>query len=177
MSVHSLRIHARAEAMSDRMSVIVDMWSPIHRDGLGTAIVTSIEDVANQIRSAYEARLTDEKLQRLSAAEAQVQEAKHGIHRAVSRALLDETEGVLLTRTLTGLSISIIEFANAVLERDPEYRGMWRGWVERRRAWRARLAEQHDAELEVGPHEDPVDATDAEAIEERDALERPVMAE
>lgn len=147
MSVHSLRIHARAESISDRLSVIVELWPPIHRDGLGTTLVTTCEDVAHQIKLSYEARLTDEKLHRLAVADERIQETKHCLYRSISRALVDEHEGVLLTRTLRGLSISTIEFANAILDRDPEYRGQWRPWVERRRAWKLRaMAEAvHDA--------------------------------
>lgn len=138
MSVHSLRIHARAEALADRLSVIIELWAPIHRDGLGRTIVESAEDIAVQIKKSYEARITDEKLHRLVLADECIQEAKHGIYRSINRALLDEHEGTMLTRSFRGLSISTIEFANAILERDPEYRGQWRPWVERRRAWKLR---------------------------------------
>lgn len=138
MSVHSLRIHARAEALADRLSVIIELWAPIHRDGLGRSIIESAEDIAAQIKKSYEARITDEKLHRLVLADECIQEAKHGIYRSINRALLDEHEGTMLTRSFRGLSISTIEFANAVLARDPEYRGQWRPWVERRRAWKLR---------------------------------------
>jgi hypothetical protein len=138
MSVHSLRIHARAEALADRLSVIIELWAPIHRDGLGRTIVESAEDIAAQIKKSYEARITDEKLHRLVLADECIQEAKHGIYRSINRALLDEHEGTMLTRSFRGLSISTIEFANAILERDPEYRGQWRPWVERRRVWKLR---------------------------------------
>lgn len=138
MSVHSLRIHARAEALADRLSVIIELWAPIHRDGLGRTIIESTEEIAAQIKRSYEARITDEKLHRLVLADECIQEAKHGIYRSINRALLDEHEGTMLTRSFRGLSISTIEFANAVLARDPEYRGQWRPWVERRRAWKLR---------------------------------------
>lgn len=154
MSVHMLRIHSAAELLSDQLSVIVDMWTPIHRDGLGRTIVGVTEDVAVQIKAAYDGRLTDDKLQRLAAAEQQVQEAKHGLNRAVNRALLDEHESTQMRKMLTGLSIQIIEFANAVLERDPEYRGSWRRWVERRRAWRVRQMESRDVDADQVSSED-----------------------
>ncbi|MBU3742092.1 MAG: hypothetical protein FGM24_07370, partial [Candidatus Kapabacteria bacterium] len=79
MSVHTLRIHSRAEALTDRLSVIVDLWSPIHRDGLGRTLVETTEDVARHIKMAYDARLTDEKLHRLALADERIQEAKHSV--------------------------------------------------------------------------------------------------
>jgi len=174
MSVHSLRIHARAESVSDRLSVIVELWPPIHRDGLGSTLVTTCEDVASQIKLSYDARLTDEKLHRLALADERIQETKHCIYRAISRALLDEHEGVQLTRTLRGLSISTIEFANAVLDRDPEYRGHWRGWVERRRAWKLReqremtlmIAESEQAAFEAGVPSDGNGESNADATDD-----------
>lgn len=167
MSVHTLRIHARAEALTDRLSVIVDLWSPIHRDGLGRTLVDTTENIAQHIKMSYDARLTDEKLHRLALADERIQEAKHSVYRAINRALLDEHEGVMLTRSLRSLSISTIEFANAILERDPEYRGQWRGWVERRRAWK--LREEREAELLLQQAEaeclDVTDTTDEEVAE------------
>jgi len=158
MSVHSLRIHRMAEEISDILAVHVDTWTPIHQDGLGRQLVASADSIGQHIRDSYEARQLDERLRFLRYADAAVVDTKNDVRRSQARLLFDDAQTVELLKRLTGLSICTVEFAFALMQRDPGYDGDHRRWVERRRAWRFKNQDT------------PVATTDApQTVEDSDA--------
>lgn len=167
MSVHSLRIHRSAEELCDRIAIHVDAWTPIHQDGLGRQTMAAADAIGQHIRDAYAARHLDERLQCLRYADAAVQDTKNDLRRALGRALIDDHATTALMKALTGLSISIVEFANAMLQRDPLYHGDHRRWVERRRAWRLTsetppAGEPAEQEDDASPSADGTASADAD---------------
>lgn len=162
MSVHSLRIFRMAEEISDTLAVHADSWTPIHQDGLGRQIVASADSICQHIRDGHDSKLLDDRLRFLRFAEQAAIDTRNDVRRAHARILFDEEQMTSLLRKLFGLSIAIVEFAYALMQREPEYAGDHRAWIERRRAWRlSRREAQALAEAEAGGEMEP-DSSDRE---------------
>jgi four helix bundle protein len=153
MSVHSLRIFRMAEEISDTLAVQADSWTPIHQDGLGRQIVAAADAICQHIRDGHDSKQLDDRLRFLRFAEQAVIDTRNDVRRAHARLLFDEDQMTALMRKLFGLSIAIVEFAYALMQREPDYAGDHRAWIERRRAWRlsrreARALAEHEADGE-----------------------------
>jgi len=136
MALHDLRIYALAQDINSYITTQVMSWRHLHQQTLGTQMLRSADSITNNICEGYARVNTGERLQLLWYVEGSIQETKNGVKRSVQRRILDEQVGKALETQLTRLSISLIEFMNSILEKDPEYQGPYRKRVQERRAWK-----------------------------------------
>jgi four helix bundle protein len=135
MSLTSLRIHTLAVELSSQINALIDRWPKADTIALGDQLRRSIASVPSNIAEGYGRAQTGERLQFMFYADGSIQEAKSQIIQAGERGLLSADDSLSLSERLTRLSISLIEFCNAMLNRDPEYKGGYRKRVEDRRKW------------------------------------------
>ncbi len=136
MSLESLRIYQDARTASDKVYDVVAAWSGFDRDTLGSQLVRSADSICHNISEGYGRSATGERLQFMFYADGSLQEARAQLRLAAERGLIDEQYSKELSFHLKRLSISLIEFCNALLEREPSYQGSYRKRVEDRRRWR-----------------------------------------
>ena len=148
MSVKNLRIYQEAASIADEFSIMVRDWPEIDKEILAHQMCRAADSISNNIAEGYGRGGTGEKIQFMFYADASAQEARNQIERAAARKLIEDDVGVFYSRRLRALSISIIEFCAAILERDPEYKGPARERVERRRAWRLKKEETQEGATE-----------------------------
>ena len=149
MSVQSLRIYVLAQHINSKVTTQVLSWTYLHQQTLGRQILRSADSITNNISEGYARVRTGERLQLLWYAEGSIQETKNGVRRCVQRRILDEKAGSELVTHLTRLSISLVEFMHAILEKDPEYSGPYRRKVEERRAWRGKGRKELEEEYTI----------------------------
>ena len=135
MSVHSLRIYSMAAELADCIAREVVKWEPFHQRTLGDQIVRAADSVTNNISEGYGRLSIGERVQFYMYAEGSVQETRNCLDRAVKRDLLAMEEYKRLRQICRILSIGIVEFAHAQLEREPNYKGPFRERIAKRRAW------------------------------------------
>lgn len=133
MSLRSLHIYRQAEELSDRVYRIVDEWTEFDKRTLGSQIVRAADSVSNNIAEGYGRVAIGERLQFYLYAEGSTQETVNCLHRANGRSLMTEAELQELTRLCVSISIGIIEFAFAQMQREPSYQGPFRARIDRRR--------------------------------------------
>ena len=135
MSLSSLRIHMDACKISGELYEIVKSWPYFDRDTLGKQLIRAVDSISHNIAEGYGRAATGERLQFMFYADASIQEAKNQIQLASDRLLISEHDAIELRRRLMRLSISLIEFAAAIAERDKSYKGRYIGIIHQRRAW------------------------------------------
>jgi four helix bundle protein len=135
MSIRSLRIYRTAAELSDAISNLVSEWPEFHKRTLGQQIVRAADSVSNNIAEGYGRVAIGERLQLYMYAEGSAQETANCLDRALNRNLIDEEVHRHLRHTCRSVSIGIIEFANAQMERDGNYQGPFRERIAKRRAW------------------------------------------
>jgi four helix bundle protein len=136
MALADLRIYQDATAIAGEIATIVGTWPTFEKQTLGNQIVRAADSVASNIAEGYGRVSTGERLQFFLYADGSCQEVKAQLHLAKDRGLLEERAYIEGSRTITRLSIAVIEFCNAILYADPEYNGRYRDLINRRRAWR-----------------------------------------
>ena len=135
MSLQDLRIFQEASAIADDSAVIVSEWSHFDQHVLGSQLCQSADAIASYIGEGYGRTATSEKLQLMFSAEGSLQRTKTQFRLAYGRKLITEEVHDHYQSRLRRLSISIVEFCAAILDRDPEYNGGYKEMVQRRRAW------------------------------------------
>ncbi|NQW28942.1 MAG: four helix bundle protein [Ignavibacteria bacterium] len=135
MSLDKLRIYSAAVSISNEVAKLAVTWDSLHRNTVGVQLVRSIDSISNNIAEGYSRVSTAEKLQFLFYAEASLQESKTQIRAASERQCITEEKSDELLKRLRALSISMMEFAAALLRSDTEYKGRYRTVVEKKRAW------------------------------------------
>lgn len=138
MSLESLRIYKTAARISDEISRIVSGWSDFHKTTLGSQLVRAADSIANNISEGYGRVSTGERVQFFMYADGSNSEVRNCLARAVERGLIERAEADLLIEALRNLSIQIVEFSYAILQRDTDYKGPFRERISRRRAWRTK---------------------------------------
>jgi|GEM_PF-1222371 len=138
MSLQSLRVYQTSARVADEVSALVACWSVFHQDTLGNQIVRAADSISNNISEGYGRTSTGERIQFLMYAEGSAVEVRNCLERAIKRNLIDEKFAKILIYALNGLSIQLVEFANAILQRDSAYKGPFRARIARRRAWRSK---------------------------------------
>lgn len=138
MSLESLRIYKTAAKISDEISRIVSGWSDFHKTTLGSQLVRAADSIANNISEGYGRVSTGERVQFFMYADGSNSEVRNCLARAVERGLIERAEADLLIEALRNLSIQIVEFSYAILQRDTDYKGPFRERISRRRAWRTK---------------------------------------
>ncbi len=154
MSVKNLRIYQEAASIADEFSIMVRDWPEIDKEVLARQMCRAADSISNNIAEGYGRGATGEKIQFMFYADASAQEARNQIERAAARKLIEEEVGVFYARRLRALSISIMEFCAAILDRDPEYKGPAIERVAKRRAWRLKKVEEADEPEESEESED-----------------------
>ena len=135
MSVDSLRIYHLAADLADSIAREVIKWELFHQRTLGDQIVRAADSVSNNISEGYGRTSIGERLQFYMYAEGSVQETRNCLERAANRGLIDLEEHQRLRQICRLLSIGIVEFAHAQLQREPDYRGPFRERIAKRREW------------------------------------------
>ena len=135
MSLHSLRIYVKAEQLSDRIARIVEGWNEFHKKTLGLQIVRAADSVSNNIAEGYGRVSIGERVQFYLYADGSLQETVNCLRRAKGRLLIDDSDLVELSNLCTSISIGLVEFAYAQMQREPSYNGPFRERIERRRKW------------------------------------------
>jgi len=136
MSIQQLRIYQDASLIATEISERVHRWSYVDRNTLGIQIIRAADSICHNIAEGYGRSATGERLQFFFYADGSIQETKNQVLLAQDRALITPDEATKLTHHLRRLSISLIEFCYAILQRDTEYMGPFRSRVDQRRAWR-----------------------------------------
>lgn len=137
MAVENLRIYQDARVASNEVYTIVSEWDSFNKNTLGSQLVRAVDSVCSNISEGYARSATGERLQFLFYADGSLQEAKAQLRLASDRGIVNKDLAKDLVYLLKRLSIAIIEFCNAMLERDPLYQGAYRKRVEDRRKWRS----------------------------------------
>lgn len=132
-----LRIQTIAGNVADEIAAKVKTWDPLDQETIGAQMIRSADSIGNNISEGYGRLATGERLQFLFYADASLQELRNQIKRCVSRSLFEEQYGREYDQHLLRLSISIIEFARSIVDRDSSYKGPYRLRIERRMWWRA----------------------------------------
>jgi four helix bundle protein len=158
MALRDLRIYQEASSIADETSSIVSEWSHFDQHVLGKQLCRAVDSIASNISEGYGRASTGERLQFMFYADGSLQEAKNQYRLAFGRNLIDEELNKHYQSRLRKLSIAIIEFCAAILDRDSEYSGQYRDRVNRRRAWLLRYYESNknkkknsDTSPEVAP--------------------------
>jgi four helix bundle protein len=142
MGVERLAMYRLASAVGTELRNAIRSWPMLDQRSLGDQLLRSADSVTHNI-AEMDARIsTGEKLQFLNIAEGSLQEARSAVVLAVERDLLTSEAGASLRRRLSGVSFQMLAFAAALLERDPDYSGRYRAFVERRRHTLRRLRPQ-----------------------------------
>lgn len=144
MAVENLRIYQDARIASKEVYEVVKDWDDFNKNTLGTQLVRAVDSVCSNISEGYGRSATGERLQFLFYADGSLQEAKTQLRLAADRKLMDADLAKDLVFLLKRLSMAIIEFCHAMLERDPQYQGGYRKRVEDRRRWRTQTATDSD---------------------------------
>jgi four helix bundle protein len=145
MSTGELRIQTVAGEIADEIANLVRSWQPIDQGTIGAQMIRSADSIGNNISEGYGRVGTGERLQFFFYADASLQELRNQIKRCANRTLVTEEWSVELDQRLLRLSISILEFARAVLDRDETYKGPYRDRLMRRMWWR-KEREENDSE-------------------------------
>ncbi|MCX6141211.1 MAG: four helix bundle protein [Candidatus Kapabacteria bacterium] len=146
MSLTQLRIYQRAGEISDEVALFASLWPLIHRNTIGDQIIRAADSVSNNIAEGYGRTATGERIQFLMYADGSIAETRNCLKRALVRGLIASETNAKLQQSLLSLSISIVEFANAILEKDEYYNGPFRKRIAKRRAWLVeKLAKNADA--------------------------------
>ncbi|MBK6418633.1 MAG: four helix bundle protein [Ignavibacteria bacterium] len=135
MSVVHLRIYQDAVVIAGEIAVMVESWASFHRDTVGIQIVRAADAISNFIAEGYGKAETEERLQNLFLADSSLQETKNQFRLALHRGIIEEELEKHYIARLTGLSISMMEFGAAIINRDEAYDGKYRAVIERRRKW------------------------------------------
>ncbi len=135
MSLVKLRIFIKAGEISDEIAAIVEPWHVGHQRTIGEQIVRAADSISNNIAEGYGRASTGERIQFLMYSDGSIAETRNCLHRALARGLIDHDTNARLQQKLLSLSISVVEFANAILNRDLSYSGPFRGRIAKRRAW------------------------------------------
>lgn len=136
MAVENLRIYQDARIASKEVYEVVKDWDDFNKNTLGTQLVRAVDSICSNISEGYGRSATGERLQFLFYADGSLQEAKAQLRLAADRELVEVDLAKDLVFLLKRLSIGIIEFCHAILERDESYQGGYRKRVEDRRKWR-----------------------------------------
>ncbi|HLP27251.1 MAG TPA: four helix bundle protein [Candidatus Didemnitutus sp.] len=137
MSLDSLRIYQTAAKVSDEISKLVSGWNDFHKTTLGSQIVRAADSIGNNISEGYGRVSTGERIQFFMYADGSISEVRNCLARAAERGLIERTNADSLIDALRSLSIQLVEFSYAILQRDTEYSGPFRERIARRRAWRS----------------------------------------
>lgn len=135
MSLLQLRMYKRAGEISDEVALFASAWPHIHRNTIGDQIIRAADSISNNIAEGYGRTATGERIQFLMYADGSISETRNCLQRAFGRNLIDADTNARLQQCLVSLSISIVEFAHAIIERDPSYKGPFRERIAKRRAW------------------------------------------
>ena len=136
MSILNIRVYVLAGEISDEIAQIVTKWPVMHQQTLGNQMIRAADSVSNNIAEGYGRTSTGERIQFFMYSDASISETRNCLMRAHARDLIDAETNARLQQKLRGLSISIVEFAHAYLERDKGYKGAFRNSIAKRRAWR-----------------------------------------
>jgi len=103
---------------------------------LADQLERAVLSIGNNLSEGYGRAATGERLMLLFYADGSAQETKNCLLTCCEHGRINETKYKELNSKLTGISIGIIELANWILNSDPQYTGLYRDKVNRRRAWR-----------------------------------------
>ncbi len=132
----SLRIYLVAKEISAEVYNQVSKWRHFDKESLGLQIVRAADSIANNIAEGYARVSTAERLNFLMYSEGSLQEVRTQLSVAYDRKLISLETKDSIDLKLFKLSISLIEFCHALLERDKTYKGRYVDYIKRRRAWR-----------------------------------------
>jgi four helix bundle protein len=142
MSIMNIRVYTVASEIANEVASIVGTWESMHKRTLGEQLIRAADSISNNISEGYGRTSTGERIQFFMYSDASLSETRNCLKLAYGRQLIDEDTNARLQKKLRGLSISIVEFANAYLERDPRYQGPFRERIAKRRAWLKKPSEK-----------------------------------